>query len=125
MLFAPAPAVTSVALAALADRVPAQARDRFLDLVQCMVAGDGTDFASAAQGLDLPELCREVAAQGLWLLYAEVGSGRSVAAAGTAFEILTVVDANRDRLRRVRAAAGELLPWHCRTGLCDDDLRLT
>jgi hypothetical protein len=123
VLFLPAPAVTRVALAALADDLSPGTRNDFLDLLQCMVAGDGTDFEAAAQQLDLPELCREIATQGLWLLYAEVVSGRSLSAAGTAFEILTVVEANRQRLHGVRDSAGELLPWHCRSGFCDDDWR--
>ncbi|MFJ8143002.1 hypothetical protein [Streptomyces sp. NPDC096013] len=114
--------MASVALAALADNVPLQARTQFLDLVQLMVAGGGTDFGSAAQELDLPELCREITARGQWLLYGEVVSGRSVMDAGTAFEILMVVEENRGRLQALREQAGELLPWHCRTGLCDDDL---
>ncbi|MFJ4633462.1 hypothetical protein [Streptomyces sp. NPDC088847] len=121
-LFGPAPAVASVAMAALADNVPLQARAQFLDLVQLMVAGEGTDFGSAAQGLDLPQLCREITARGHWLLYGEVVSGRSVMDAGAAFEILTVVEENRGRLQALRERAGEFLPWHCRTGLCDDDL---
>ena len=121
VLFLPAPAVTSVALAALADDLPPEARDQFLDLLQHMVAGDGTDFKGAARGLDLPALCRDIAAQGLWLLYREVASGRSVPAAGTAFEILSVVETNRARLQGVRDNAGELLPWHCRSGFCDDE----
>lgn len=61
--------------------------------------------------------------QGLWLLYREVMSNRSLLAAGTAFEILTVVEPDRARLRRVREAAADWLPVCCRIGLCDDDLR--
>lgn len=121
-LFGPAPAVTSVAMAALADNVPPQARTEFLNLVQLMVTGEGTDFGSAAQGLDLPELCRKITARGQWLLYGEVVSGRSVMDAGTAFEILTVVEENRGRRQALREQVGELLPWCCQTGLCDDDL---
>ncbi|MET9290667.1 hypothetical protein [Streptomyces sp. NPDC003077] len=120
LLWEPAPAVTTVALAALADPIPPEVRHRFLDLLQHMVAGEGTDAASARRGLDLPERCRALARQGLWLLYEEVASGRSVSAAGTAFEILSVVEPDRERLRGVREAAGELLPVCCRTGLCDD-----
>jgi hypothetical protein len=121
VLFLPAPAVTSVALAALADDIPPAARIEFLDLLLCMVAGDGTDFEGAARGLDLPALCRDIATRGLWLLYEEVASGRSVPAAGTAFEILTVVEANRKRLHEVRESLGELLPSYCRSGSWDDE----
>ncbi|MFI1972084.1 hypothetical protein [Streptomyces cinnamoneus] len=122
VLWEPAPAVTSVALAALADDVALAGREWFLDLLQCMVAGGGTDGESARRGLDLPELCRDIAVQGLWLLYGEVMSNRS-GGAGIAFEILTVVEPDRARLQRVREIAAAWLPACCRTGLCDDDLR--
>ncbi|MGW3178845.1 hypothetical protein ACWDD9_06250 [Kitasatospora sp. NPDC001119] len=122
VLWEPAPAVASVALAALADDVAPAARARFLQLLQCLVAGEGTDAESARRGLDLPGLCRNVAAQGLWLLYGEVMANRSLVGAGTAFEILTVVEPDRARLHRVRELAADWLPVCCRTGLCDDDL---
>ena len=120
-LFLPAPAVTSVAVAALADDIAPGARDEFLDLLLHMVAGEVTCPAGAARGFDLPALCRDIAARGVWLLYGEVTSGRSVRAAGTAFDILTVVETNRARLLGVRDSAGELLPWDCRSGLIDDE----
>lgn len=120
VLWEPAPAVTSVALAALADDLAPKAREWFLDLLQCMVAGDGTDLESARRGLDLPELCQDLAVQGVWLLYREVMSSRSP---GPAFEILTVVEPDRARLQHVREIAAERLPVCCRTGLCDDDLQ--
>lgn len=120
VLWEPSPAVTSVALAALSDELAPAARGWFLDLLQCLVAGEGTDFVSAGHGLDLPEICRERVVQGLWLLYEEVMSNRSTSAAGTAFEILTVVEPDRARLQHVREIAAEWLPVCCRTGLCDD-----
>ncbi|MFI0896622.1 hypothetical protein [Streptomyces sp. NPDC020983] len=111
-LWEPAPAVTSVALAALADDVAPIARVLFLDLLHRMVAGEGTE---------LPERCRSLATQGIWLLYAEVMSNRQPGAAGDAFEILTVIEPDRGRLQRVREIAAEWLPVCCRTGLCDDE----
>ena len=122
VLWEPAPAVTSVALAALADEAARTAREWFLDILQHMVAGEGTDWESAGRGLDLPKLCRDLAVQGLWLLYEEVMSNRSLGAAGTAFEILTVIEPDRARLQRVREIAADWLPVCCRTGLCDDNL---
>ncbi len=121
MLFPPAVAVASVCLAALSGDIPAQARVEFLDLLLWLVSGDGTDFGSAAEGLDLPLLCQQRAREGLWLLYDEVASGRSVEAAGSAFEILSVVESDRERLHKVRDHAGDLLPWHCQNGLCDEE----
>ena len=120
-LFLPAPAVASVAVAALADDIAPGARDEFLDLLLHMVAGEATCPAGAVRGLDLPALCTDIATRGLWLLYGEVASGRSVWAAGTAFDILTVVETNRARLLGVRDNAGELLPWDCRSGFNDDE----
>ncbi|WP_418955477.1 hypothetical protein [Streptomyces tritici] len=123
VLWEPAPAVTSVALAALADgEVPLAAREWFLDLLHSTVAGEGTDGESARHGLDLPELCRARALEGLWLLYEEVTANRSLAAVGSAFEILTVIEPDRARLQRVRELAADWLPVCCRTGLCDDRL---
>ncbi|MFJ2898171.1 hypothetical protein ACIO87_25175 [Streptomyces sp. NPDC087218] len=124
VLWEPASAVASVALAALADDdVVPPARERFLDLLHHLVAGEGTDGESARRGLDLPELCRGVALQGIWLLYGEVMSNnRPPGTAGAAFEILTVVEPDRTRLQRVREVAADRLPVCCRTGLCDEDL---
>ncbi|MBK3644765.1 hypothetical protein [Streptomyces sp. MBT33] len=123
VLWEPAPAVTSVALAALADDVAPTAREWFLDLLQHLVVGEGTDGESARRGLDLPELCRDLAVHGIWLLYEEVMSNQSFGA-GIAFEILTVVEPDRARLQRLREIAATWLPVCCRTGLCDDDLRV-
>ncbi|WP_377273444.1 hypothetical protein [Peterkaempfera sp. SMS 1(5)a] len=117
----PAPVVASVALAALAGDMDLAARQWFLDLLHSLVAGEGTDWVSAGRGLDLPKMCQDVAVQGMWLLYEEVMSNRSVNTAGTAFEILTVVEPDRDRLQRVREIAAAWLPVCCRTGLCDED----
>ncbi|MFH8383891.1 hypothetical protein ACH4E7_23580 [Kitasatospora sp. NPDC018058] len=122
VLWEPAPAVASVALAGLADEgVPPPARDRFLVLLGCVVTDSGTDMESARRGLDLPALCQAVVAQGIWLLYREVMANRSLGAAGDAFEILTVVEPDRARLQRVRELAADWLPECCRTGRCDDD----
>ncbi|MFI6875401.1 hypothetical protein ACIBL6_18370 [Streptomyces sp. NPDC050400] len=122
VLWEPAPAVATVALAALADDVEPASREWFLDLLQYLVAGEGTDGESARRGHDLPEMCRSLALQGLWLLYEEVMSNRSLGAVGAAFEILTVVEPDRGRLQRVREIAADWLPVCCRTGLCDEDL---
>lgn len=122
VLWEPAPAVASVALAALADDVAPTAREWFLDQLQYVVAGEGTDTESARRGHDLPEMCRSLALHGLWLLYEEVMSNRSLGAVGAAFEILTVVEPDRARLQRVREIAADWLPVCCRTGLCDEDL---
>ncbi|MFI9325474.1 hypothetical protein ACIGXI_37650 [Kitasatospora aureofaciens] len=117
----PAPAVASVALAALADDLALQPREWFLDLLHRLVAGDGTDHESARRGLDLPTICEGIAAQGIWLLHQEVMANRSLPAAGTAFEILTVIEPDRARLQALRELAADWLPECCRTGQCDDE----
>ncbi|WP_030689998.1 hypothetical protein [Streptomyces globisporus] len=105
VLWEPAPAVTSVALAALADKVAPPARTWFLDLLQRMVAGEATDWESAHKGFDLPEMCRVLATQGIWLLYEKAMSDRSPGTAGAAFEILTVsvFSVATDRVTAVRS----------------------
>ncbi|BAU88298.1 hypothetical protein SLA_7432 [Streptomyces laurentii] len=119
-LWDPAPAVTAVALAALADETPPHARLLYLDVLHCMVAGDGTHPEAARPDLDLPALCGDLAAEGTWLLYREVMTYRNPGQAGSAFEILTAIGTDRDRLERLREAAAGWLPVCCRTGLCDD-----
>jgi hypothetical protein len=124
-LWEPAPAVAAAALAALADDVASPAREAFLDLLHALVAGEGSDLASARRGLDLPALCQDVARQGIRLLHRQVMAHRSPWTAGVAFEILTVVEPDRVRLRRVRETAAGWLPVCCRTGLCDDQLSVS
>ena len=114
-LYSPAPAVTSVVLAVLAETTSPTIRDQFLELLLRLVGGEGSDADSRARGLDLAEVCREAASPGTWLLYSEVLSGRSVNAAGNAFEVLWIVESDRPRVQGVREAAADLLPWHCRT----------
>lgn len=117
-LYLPASAVTSVAVAALADDLSPKARGEFLEVLLSMVAGEGTSFDACARGLDLPALCQEIAAQGLWMLYREVASGSREA--GAAFEVLTVVETDRTRLRRIAEQFSEVLPSDCLSGLDDD-----
>ncbi|MEU9576553.1 hypothetical protein [Streptomyces chilikensis] len=120
-LWEPAPAVAAVALAALTEELPDPARAWYLDLLHALVAGEGSDFGSARRGLDLPELCRDAARRELRLLHGQVMSHRSPRTAGSAFEILTVVEPDRERLRRLRGRAAGWLPVCCRTGSCDDE----
>lgn len=114
-LYSPAPAVTSVALAVLAEATSPTIRDQFLELLLRMVAGEGSDADSRARGLGLAEVCRQAASPGAWLLYSEVSSGRCVNAAGNAFEVLWLVESDRPRVQGVRESAADLLPWRCRT----------
>ena len=95
-------------------------REQFLRLLSVLVSGGGTDHVAAAAGLDLPELCEQIASRGIWLLYRELMSVRSVDTAAIAFELLAGLEPDRERLRRVQIALGEALPWHLRCGALSD-----
>ncbi|ETA71063.1 hypothetical protein ActroDRAFT_0084 [Actinospica robiniae DSM 44927] len=113
MLYSPAPAVAEVALAALADDLSQQAHEQFLELLNSLVHGEGTD---------LPEACERLASRGIWLLYRELALDRSINATATAFELLATLEPDRDRLRRAQIALGESLPWDYRPGMLNDPL---
>lgn len=114
VLYEPAVPAVSVALAALADDLAAPAREGFLELLGMLVAGESQSFEAAARGRDLPAECIAAAQPGIWLLYSEVFAGRSPRAVAEAYETLTLIDADADRLARVQTAAGERLPWNLR-----------
>ncbi|MEU4270691.1 hypothetical protein [Streptomyces sp. NPDC026092] len=58
--------------------------------------------------------CVAAAREGLWVLYAEVMQGESLAGAAYAFEALMLIEEDLDRLRAVQTAAGDRLPWDLR-----------
>lgn len=117
----PAVPVTSVLLAALADDIGPESRLGALVMVQFLVNPDGQSFDAANAGRDLIEECVEVAREGIWLLYQEIFSGRSIVAAAVAFEILTVIETAIKRIEGARDAAGTLLPERLRQWEPDDD----
>lgn len=114
VLLEPALPVVSVALAALADQVSPPARFTFLEMLLLIVSAESQPSELALLGRDLPGECRAAARAGLWLLYAEVFSGGSVGSSSYAYEILTIVEEDPDRLERVRDAAGDRLSWDLR-----------
>jgi hypothetical protein len=114
VLYEPAVPAVSVALAALADDVAPPAREGFLELLLMLSSGEGQDTDAAARGRDLPAECIAAIRPGVWLLYSEVFSASSVGAAGHAYETLTLVETDADRLARVQTAAGDRLPWDLR-----------
>ncbi|MFI9331214.1 hypothetical protein ACIGZJ_27230 [Kitasatospora sp. NPDC052868] len=114
VLFEPSVPTVSVALAALADDISPSARGKFLELLLLLVAGEGQATELALQGRDLVIECVSVAKSGIWLLYSEVFSGRSIDAASYAYEALTLIEDDADRLEHVRIAAGEFLRWDLR-----------
>ncbi|WP_067132149.1 hypothetical protein [Microtetraspora malaysiensis] len=114
VLFAPSVPTVSVALAALADDVPLHAREQYTGLLLCLVGDNGQSFEAVRAGRDLVAECIQAAKSGIWLLYAEIFAGRSVTVASYAYETLTLIEDDTDRLARVQAAAGELLAWNLR-----------
>lgn len=110
LLVEPALPVVSVALAALADETSPAARFTFLKTLLVLAGGgEGQTFELDRQGRDLPAECAAAAESGIWLLYREVFSGLTMGAVSYAYEILTLIDADEERLDRVRVAAGARL----------------
>ncbi|WIX97866.1 hypothetical protein QRX60_27690 [Amycolatopsis mongoliensis] len=107
----------AVALAAIAGGVTGQSRDQFFHLVLCLIGDNGHAFG-LFEGRDPVAECRALARTGLWMFYSEVLAGCPGSnAAAFAFDIVSVLEHggnNRDRVRRVQAAAAERLPWDLR-----------
>ncbi|MFE9606841.1 hypothetical protein [Streptomyces hokutonensis] len=114
VLFEPSVPTVSVALAALADDVSSSARDKCLDLLLLLVAGEGQATESSLAGRDLVDECISAAKFGMWLLYSEIFSGRSVDASSNAYEVLSLIEDDADRLDRVRVTGGDFLRWDLR-----------
>ncbi|MFB9926935.1 hypothetical protein ACFORO_19460 [Amycolatopsis halotolerans] len=110
----PAVPVVSVVLAALADDVSDYARAKFLELLLFLVGDDGRSERAEREGRDLAAECAAAAKPGIWLLYAEIFSGRRADAAASAYETLSLIEEDEERLDLARVAAGELLPWDLR-----------
>ncbi|MEW2250790.1 MULTISPECIES: hypothetical protein [unclassified Streptomyces] len=98
-------AFVSVACAALTGTLSEPARRETLGWI-LRIVGPAVDSDSA-----VAEACVTAARQGLWVLYAEVMHGESLAGAAYAFEALMLIEEDLDRLRAVQAAAGDRLPW--------------
>jgi hypothetical protein len=113
-LTAPAILVASVALAALSQQIPDAARVRFSQILLVLAAGEGTAVDPALAGRDMVAECHSAIRNGLWTLYAEVMHPTNVDSANNAFETLSIVEADEDRLERVRAAAADHLGWDLR-----------
>jgi len=108
-LTAPAVPTASVVLAALTGDISDAARHVFFDLLLALAAGEGTALDPDLAGRDLVEECRAAIRNGLWILYAEVMHPVSVDTASNAFETLSLVEEDPDRLDRVREVAADNL----------------
>ncbi|MFC8506832.1 hypothetical protein ACFU3J_32735 [Streptomyces sp. NPDC057411] len=102
-------AFVSVAFAALTGPLSEPARRETLGWL-LRILGPAVDSES-----EVATECTAAAEQGLWLLYAEVMHGDSLAGAAYAFEALLLIEEDLERLRAVQAAAGDRLPWDLRS----------
>ncbi|MFF8265979.1 hypothetical protein ACF059_01165 [Streptomyces sp. NPDC016562] len=110
-----APPVVSVGMAVLASETPVYARYAYLQMVLFLLSAEGQAQVPALEGRDVAAECEAEARRGLWTLYSEVLAGGSIDTAGYAYEILTLIEEDEDRLERLQAAAGERLPWDLRS----------
>jgi hypothetical protein len=113
-LFEPSVPVVSVILAALADDISVYARTKLVVLLAYLVSGEATAMEPHQEGRDLVEECVAAARDGIWLLYAEMLSGRSVPAASNAYEALELIEEDEDRLAHFHSAAAQFLRWDLR-----------
>ncbi|WP_329494405.1 hypothetical protein [Kitasatospora herbaricolor] len=114
VLLEPSVPTVSVILAALSDDISPSARESCLQLLLLLISGEGQATELELSGRDLVAECISAARDGLWLLYSEVISGHSIDAASNAFEVLSLIEENAERLDRVRVAASEYLRWDLR-----------
>jgi hypothetical protein len=108
-LTAPSVPAASVALAALTGDLSDAARRLFLELLLSLAAGEGQALDPALAGRDLVAECRAAIRNGLWILYAEMMHPTSVDTASNAFETLSLVEQDQDRLDHVREVAADNL----------------
>ncbi len=86
----------------------------FSSLVLALAAGEGQTYEAARDGRDLTRECILAAQEGIWLLCAEVLSGRDALAASDAYEALTLVDEDADRVMRIKSAGAKNLLGYLR-----------
>lgn len=102
-LMPPAPAATSIIMAAVASGARLDLRNQFMKLLLTMGDGEQDDIA---------EECLRVIRGGAWFLYEEITSGRSKVAAAYAFRTLRLLDEEAGKLSVYKNAARENLPPH-------------
>lgn len=95
----------SVAVAALASDIALPAREAFLRLLSGVMGCGHMGFDVPDR--DLYEECEESIRQGAWVLYVEALARRSERTPHEAFELLTMVDEDRERLRHLRNVLDE------------------
>uniref|UniRef100_A0AAU2JW95 Uncharacterized protein n=1 Tax=Streptomyces sp. NBC_00049 TaxID=2903617 RepID=A0AAU2JW95_9ACTN len=97
----PAVATASLAVAALAGRPPVGVREDLLYLLNILGSGEQEDVADA---------CLNVARQGVWLYYQELAAFEMEGAAVEAYELLSRMDEQAERLAAYHRAYRDRLP---------------
>lgn len=109
VLYPPAVPLVSIALAVLSTEAPNLVREEFAKLLLFLLSGEGQAIELEGTGRDLIAECSIVAREGLWTLYSELAAGRSVVAASYAYEALTLIEEDVDRLALAQVAYKENL----------------
>ncbi|MFF5705630.1 hypothetical protein ACFY7H_24535 [Streptomyces sp. NPDC012794] len=104
-LMDPAVATASLALAALAGRPPVGVRKDLLYILGVLSAGEQDDIAEA---------CLDVARQGVWLYYEELSAFEMVGASAEAYELLSLIDEQAERLAAYHRVYRDRLPYDLR-----------
>ncbi|WP_101254203.1 hypothetical protein [Streptomyces barkulensis] len=99
-LFDSALPVLSVLLAALTEEISVEARDAVVELIHQIVSGESDEEEVERGNPDLGPRCRELAREGLWLLYRELGTRRRE----NAEAILEAIDPDGERLAVLRSS---------------------
>ncbi|MBT2401211.1 hypothetical protein [Streptomyces sp. ISL-100] len=100
-LMAPAVATTSIAMATLATASSLAWRRQLLRVLGILTSGDQDDTA---------DVCLDVVRRGTWILYEELAAMRSNLAAAGAYDLLNMMDEQKDRLRGYHAVVRDQLP---------------
>jgi hypothetical protein len=100
-LMAPAPATAALIMAALASGAPEEWRRQLFYVLSCLCCGEQDDVA---------DQCLEIARAGKWVLYEELASWRHGGGPATAYEVLSLMSEERDRLAVFHAALREKMP---------------
>uniref|UniRef100_A0AAU2JMT2 Uncharacterized protein n=1 Tax=Streptomyces sp. NBC_00049 TaxID=2903617 RepID=A0AAU2JMT2_9ACTN len=101
----PAVATASLALAALAGRPPVGVRQDLLYLLGVLACGEQDDVAEA---------CLDVARQGVWLSYEELPAFETAGASAEAYEPLSCMDEQAERLAAYHRVYRDRLPYDLR-----------
>lgn len=106
-LYEPAVPAAAVMLAALAgEEMTEVARYYLLHNLLCLVGDVGQD-PSAPAGRDLFQECVDLVRSAEWLFYSVIAAAPGWRCASTAFEILDLIGADRERLRALITADPE------------------